>query len=67
MQNLLTERERQIVHLIANGLSNKEIARALHVCECTIKVHLHHIYQKLVIHNRATLAAMTVRELREFE
>jgi DNA-binding NarL/FixJ family response regulator len=58
----LTDRERQIVRLIAKGLSNKQIGRELDVCEGTIKVHLHHIFQKLVIYNRAELAALAVRE-----
>jgi two-component system nitrate/nitrite response regulator NarL len=63
MQIAITERERQIIHLISEGLSNKEIGRQLDVCEGTIKVHLHRIYQKLAIHNRATLAALAVRKL----
>jgi DNA-binding NarL/FixJ family response regulator len=54
----LTERERQIMNLVAEGLSNKDVARQLNVCDGTIKVHLHHIYQKLAIHNRTALAAL---------
>lgn len=55
---LLTERERQIMHLVSGGLSNKEIARRLNVADGTIKVHLHHIFQKLDISNRTSLAAL---------
>ena len=55
---LLTERERQIMHLVSEGLSNKEIGRRLHVTDGTIKVHLHHIFQKLDISNRTSLAAL---------
>jgi two-component system nitrate/nitrite response regulator NarL len=55
---LLTERERQIVHLVSEGLSNKEVGRQLNVSDGTIKVHLHHIYQKLAISNRTALAAL---------
>lgn len=55
---LLTERERQIMHLVSEGLSNKEIARRLNVTDGTIKVHLHHIFQKLDISNRTSLAAL---------
>ena len=48
---MLTDRERQIMTLVSDGLSNKEIARRLNIADGTIKVHLHHIFQKL---NRAT-------------
>jgi len=54
----LTERERQIMHLVSEGLSNKEAARQLNISDGTIKVHLHHIYQKLAISNRTALAAL---------
>ncbi len=56
----LTEREREIMYEISEGLSNKEAARRLNISEGTIKVHLHHIYHKLSIRNRAALAAMAV-------
>jgi DNA-binding NarL/FixJ family response regulator len=51
----LTKHEREIVCLVSEGLSNKEIARRLNLCDGTIKVHLHHIYQKLAIRNRMAL------------
>jgi len=54
----LTDRERQIMRLVSEGLSNKEIGRRLKVTDGTIKVHLHHIFQKLVVGNRTTLAAL---------
>jgi two-component system nitrate/nitrite response regulator NarL len=57
----LTERERQIMHLICEALSNKEVGRQLNLCEGTVKVHLHHIYQKLAIRNRTALAASAAR------
>ena len=56
---VLTERERQIMHLVAEGLSNKEVGCQLNVSDGTIKVHLHHIYQKLAISNRTALVAVT--------
>jgi len=61
----LTERERQIMHLVSEGLSNKEIGRRLNVTDGTIKVHLHHIFEKLQISNRTSLAALAIsrREL----
>jgi two-component system nitrate/nitrite response regulator NarL len=55
---VLTERERQIMRLVSEGLSNKEVGRQLNVSDGTIKVHLHHIYQKLAISNRTALAAL---------
>jgi len=55
---VLTERERQIMHLVSEGLSNKEVGRQLNISDGTIKVHLHHIYQKLAISNRTALAAL---------
>lgn len=56
----LTERERQIMHLVSEGLSNKEIGRRLNVTDGTIKVHLHHIFEKLQISNRTSLAALAI-------
>ena len=53
----LTERERQIMHLVCEGESNKKVGRKLNLSESTVKVHLHHIYQKLAIRNRTALAA----------
>ena len=43
----LTSREAEIARLVSRGLRNKEIARELHLSEGTVKVHLHHIYEKL--------------------
>jgi RNA polymerase sigma factor (sigma-70 family) len=57
---VLTERERQIMHLVSEGLSNKEIGRRLNIADGTIKQHLHHIYQKLEINNRTVLAALAI-------
>lgn len=57
---VLTERERQIMALVSEGLSNKEIGRRLNIADGTIKVHLHHVYQKLEISNRTVLAALAI-------
>jgi two-component system, NarL family, nitrate/nitrite response regulator NarL len=57
---VLTERERQIMLLVSEGLSNKEIGRRLNISDGTIKVHLHHIFQKLEINNRTVLAALAI-------
>jgi DNA-binding NarL/FixJ family response regulator len=53
----LTRREHEIVMLLSEGLSNKEIGRAIEICEATTKLHLHHIYEKIGISNRTLLAA----------
>ncbi|MBV8824460.1 MAG: response regulator transcription factor [Bradyrhizobiaceae bacterium] len=52
----VTAREQQIIGLVSQGLSNKEIGRELDLAAGTVKIHLHRIYQKLAIHNRTTLA-----------
>ncbi|MCP3407219.1 response regulator transcription factor [Bradyrhizobium sp. CCGB01] len=59
---VLTERERQIMRLVSRGLSNKEIGRRLNVADGTIKVHLHHIFQKLEVGNRTALAALAISQ-----
>jgi DNA-binding NarL/FixJ family response regulator len=58
---LLTAREREIAALICGGLSNRTIAQKLFVSEGTIGIHLHNIYGKLEITNRAKLAALHVQ------
>jgi two-component system nitrate/nitrite response regulator NarL len=58
----LTDRERQIMRLVSEGLSNKEIGRRLNITDGTIKVHLHHIFQKLEINNRTVLAALAISQ-----
>ena len=58
----LTDRERQIMRLVSEGLSNKEIGRRLSITDGTIKVHLHHIFQKLEISNRTVLAALAISQ-----
>jgi two-component system nitrate/nitrite response regulator NarL len=58
MEEALTDRERQVMALIAQGLSNKEIARILKITDGTIKVHLHHIFTKLAVRSRTALALM---------
>jgi len=48
----MTRREREVVQLIADGLSNKEIALRLHIATNTVKGHVHHILEKLALHTR---------------
>ncbi len=54
----LTTRERQIFRVMAEGLTNKEVAQRLRLAEGTVKVHLHRIYRKLGIANRTALAIL---------
>jgi NarL family two-component system response regulator LiaR len=56
----LTGREAEVLHLLAQGLSNKEIARTLQVGEDTVKTHVSHIFAKLGVQSRtqAVLNAM---------
>jgi DNA-binding NarL/FixJ family response regulator len=56
----LTVRERQIMSLISEGVSNKGIGRRLHMSEGTVKVHLHHIFSKLEVPNRTALTALAI-------
>src|SRR6266702_2563538 len=58
--SVLTDREHQIMRLVSEGLSNKEIGRRLNIVDGTIKVHLHNIFQKLEISNRTVLAALAI-------
>jgi DNA-binding NarL/FixJ family response regulator len=52
----LTQREREVMLLVADGLSNKEVGRRLNVTEGTVKIHLYAIYQKVSVSNRTELA-----------
>ncbi|MCR8843542.1 response regulator transcription factor [Paenibacillus sp. SC116] len=54
--NRLTGREREILGLVAKGLSNKEISSKLEISEHTVKNHLKNILQKLQLENRVQLA-----------
>ena len=58
----LTNREREIIALISEGLSNKEIADRLHIATYTVKSHVHSILQKLGLDTRLQVAASTRRK-----
>jgi len=58
----LTRREGEVLQLIGQGLSNKEIARHLRLSLATVKHHVHHILQKLKLPRRAQ-AMRRVREM----
>ena len=55
--DLLTVREREVLQLIDDGLSNKEIARKLSIEVRTVKNHVHNILEKLQVHRRGEAAA----------
>ena len=56
----LTGREWDVIALVSEGLSNKEIGRRLGLTEGTVKIHLHNIYQKLRVANRTALAVAAI-------
>jgi LuxR family maltose regulon positive regulatory protein len=53
----LSEREREVLALIAEGLTNHEIAQKLHLALSTIKVHTYNMYGKLDVHSRTQAVA----------
>lgn len=53
----LTGRENEVLKLIADGLTNREIACYLSISESTVENHTHNIYEKLGITNRAQAVA----------
>ena len=53
----MTKREREIVMLIADGLSNKEIAQRLSIATYTVKSHVHNILEKLALQSRLQISA----------
>ena len=52
----MTKREKQVIGLIADGLTNKEIAQNLHLSTYTVKSHVHNILEKLALHTRVQIA-----------
>ena len=60
--DLLTEREREVLQLLAEGHSNKEVATLLEVSPYTIETHRMHLMQKLNLHNTAEIVLYAVRK-----
>ena len=52
----MTKRERQVIDLVADGLTNKEVAQRLHLSTYTVKSHIHNILEKLALHTRVQIA-----------
>lgn len=57
---VVTDREVEVLELLALGLGNKEMARALYVSEATVKSHLSHIYTKLGVDTRSGAVATAI-------
>jgi two-component system nitrate/nitrite response regulator NarL len=58
----MTRREREVVALIGEGLSNKEIAERLGIALHTVKSHMHNVLEKLALHSRLQVAAYAHRD-----
>ncbi|WP_367989996.1 LuxR C-terminal-related transcriptional regulator [Vibrio sp. NTOU-M3] len=59
----LTERERQVLDLVVQGSTNKEIAKLLYLSENTVKTHIYKVYRKLNVHCRSE-ASKLVKQAR---
>jgi DNA-binding NarL/FixJ family response regulator len=59
--NSLSERQREVISLVVDGMTNREIANTLIITENTVKVHLRHILDKLEVRNRQQLAAVAAQ------
>ena len=53
---MMTKREREVIELLSEGLSNKEIGQRMHVSTYTVKSHIHNIMEKLALHTRLEIA-----------
>lgn len=60
--DLLTEREKEVLQLLAEGKSNKEVANVLDVSLYTVETHRTHIMQKLNLHNTAEIVLYAMRK-----
>ena len=58
----LTQREREVLSLLANGLGNKQIAGQLGISPSTVKTHLEVVFDKLAVTSRAEAVAVAVRQ-----
>ena len=58
----LTSRELEVLKLVAQGMSNKEIATELYISENTVKNHVRNILEKLHLHSRMEAVVYAVRE-----
>lgn len=63
----LTRRQREVLALLADGLSNREIARVLHIAEPTTKIHVSALMRALNVRNRTEAAVLARDLIRAFE
>jgi DNA-binding NarL/FixJ family response regulator len=63
LKNLLTYREKDVLFLIASGISNTEIADKLNISRNTVKTHLYNIYNKIRVPNRLQAALWAAKNL----
>lgn len=52
----MTKREREVIELLCEGMSNKEIGQKIHISTYTVKSHIHNIMEKLALHTRLEIA-----------
>ena len=67
MPPILSDRQKQVLNLIADGLTNKEISSRLSIRESTVENHIHNIYKKLKISNRAHAVAYALQSRIELQ
>ncbi|MGW4333109.1 response regulator [Rhodococcus koreensis] len=60
-EEALTPREAELLTLLAKGMTNKELGKALFISEATVKTHLAHIYSKLGVDTRAAAVSVALR------
>ncbi|MBV8820444.1 MAG: response regulator transcription factor, partial [Acidobacteriaceae bacterium] len=60
--DLLSAREKEIMHLLVTGKSNRQIADMVHISAATVETHRTNIFQKLSIHNLPELILYAVRK-----
>ncbi len=61
----LSARERQVLRLLAQGMANKQIGRALGISERTVKVHVGHVFRQLGVADRTSAALWATEHLRD--
>ncbi len=62
--DILTKKEREVLHLVSSGMSNQEIALQLVISERTVKTHISNILKKLQMNNRTKLALYEIQVLK---
>lgn len=60
-QEALTARESELLSLLAEGMTNRELGKALFISEATVKTHLGHIYAKLGVDTRSAAVSVALR------